>query len=94
LQGVLTSPIGPTSPVTLQVRRSRGRVIAAGSAPVGDFMQLEAFKGKVLRYRVLFTLDRFNRFSLRLPRVLGTHGLRVRVFQYWAGLGKAAQKSI
>jgi polysaccharide biosynthesis protein PslG len=94
LRSVLTSPFGRVSPVTLQLHRKRGRVIAAGSGPVGDFMQLEAFKGNVLRYRVLFTLDRFNRFSLRLPRVLGTHGLRVRVFQYWAGSGKAAQKSI
>ena len=48
----------------------------------------------MLRYRALFTLDRFNRYSIALPSVLGTHGLRVRVFQYWSGLGKAAQKSI
>jgi hypothetical protein len=39
-------------------------------------------------------LDRFNRYSIPLPPVLGTRGLRVRVYQYWAGLGKEAQKSI
>jgi hypothetical protein len=69
-------------------------VIASGSGPVGDFMQLEAFKGKLLRYRALFKLDRFNRYSITLPSVLGTHALRVRVFQYWSGVGKAAQKRI
>jgi hypothetical protein len=29
-----------------------------------------------------------------LPSALGTNGLRVRVYQYWSGVGKDAQKSI
>ena len=94
LASVLASPFGPVSPVTVALHRRRGRVVAAGSAPVGDYMQLEAFTGNVLRYRALFTLDRFNRYSVALPRVLGTHGLRVRVFQFWAGSARAAQKRI
>jgi hypothetical protein len=57
-------------------------------------MELEAFQGSVLRYRALFVLDRFNRYSLALPRVLGTSGLRVMVYQYWAGPGSGAQLSI
>ena len=57
-------------------------------------MGLEAFQGTTLRYRALFTLDRFNRYTLKLPKVLGTHGLRVRVFQYWAGVSHGAQRSI
>jgi hypothetical protein len=57
-------------------------------------MELEAFQGKLLRYRALFVLDRFNRYSIALPKVLGTSGLGVRVYQYWAGLGRAAQKGI
>jgi hypothetical protein len=76
------------------VRRATGRVIASGSGPVGDFMQLEVFRGRVLRYRAVFTLDRFNRYSIALPRVLGTHGLRIRVYQYWTGVSHAAQKGI
>ena len=40
----------------------------------------------------LFTLDRFNRYSLALPSVLGTSGLRVRVYQYWAGLAAPARQ--
>jgi hypothetical protein len=91
---VLSSPLGRVSPVTLSLHRRNGRVRATGSGPVGDFMQLEAFRGSVLRYRAVFTLDRFNRYSIELPRVLGTHGLRVRVYQYWTGVGGAAQRSI
>jgi polysaccharide biosynthesis protein PslG len=95
LARVLASPFGSYSPVTLGLRRLRGGgILASGSGPVGDFMQLEAFKGSVLRYRALFTLNRFNRYSLVLPSVLGANGLRVRVFQYWAGLGRAASKGI
>jgi hypothetical protein len=95
LSAVLASPFsGRVSPVTLRLRRHARHVIASGSGPVGDFMGLETFKGGVLRYRALFTLDRFNHYSIALPRVLGTHGLRVRVFQYWAGVGRGAQKRI
>ena len=94
LARVLASPFGPVSPVTLSLRRRGGRVLASGSGPVGDYMGLEAFRGSALRYRALFVLNRFNRYSIELPSVLGTSGLRVRVYQYWAGLGKAAQRSI
>jgi hypothetical protein len=85
-------PFGPYGGVKLSLRRSGRRVIASGSAPVGDFMQLEAFQGRTLRYRALFTQDRFNRFSITLPAALGTSGLRVRVFQYWSGLSRAATR--
>ncbi len=90
----LASPFGSAGRVTLSLRRSRARVLASGSAPVGDFMELEAFKGSVLRYRAVFTLDRFNRYAIPLPAVLGTHRLRVRVYQYAAGLSADAEKSI
>jgi polysaccharide biosynthesis protein PslG len=94
LSEVLASPFGPVSPVTLSLRRRGGRVLASGSGPVGDYMELEAFHGSLLRYRALFTLNRFNRYSIALPSVLGTGGLRVRVYQYWAGRDRAAQRSI
>jgi len=94
LAGVLASPFGSVSPVTLILRRNRSRVVASGSGPVGDFMELEASKRGVVRYRALFVLNRFNRYSIALPRALGTGGLRVRVYQYWAGLARAAHKSI
>jgi hypothetical protein len=91
---VLRSPFGAVSRVTLGLGSKRGRVFASGSGPVGDFMELEAFQGSVLRYRALFTLDRFNRYSVSLPAVLGTHGLHVRVFQYASAPSRAAQASI
>jgi hypothetical protein len=85
LAQVLSAPLaGRLTPVTLSLRSRGGRVRASGSGPVGDYMGLEAFQGSTLRYRAIFTLDRFNRYSLALPRVLGAHGLRVRVFQYWS----------
>ncbi len=96
LSRVLVSPFGGVHAVTLSLSQDRrgGAVVASGSGPVGDFMGLEVFQGTVLRYRALFVLDRFNRYSLALPRVLGTSGLRVRAFQYWAGSGAGAEKSI
>jgi hypothetical protein len=94
LAGALASPLGSVSPVTLSLRRRGSKVVASGSGPVGDYMELEAFQGSLLRYRALFILDRFNRYSIALPSALGTNGLRVRVYQYWSGVGKDAQKSI
>ena len=94
LAGVLASPFGSAGRVSLRLQRRGSAVLASGSAPVGDFMQLEAFRGSALRYRALFTLDRFNRYSLRLPSVLGTRGLRVRVFQFWAGRAKGASAGV
>lgn len=92
LAGVLASPSGRVSPVTLRLRRRGGRAVASGSGPVGDFMRLEAFQGRVLRYTATFVLDRFNRYSITLPRALGTSGLRVRAYQFWSGPRAAAQK--
>lgn len=94
LASVLASPFGPVSPVRLTLRRSHGQVLASGSGPVGDFMQLEAFIGGTLRYEALFTLNRFNRYSIALPKVLGTHGLRVTVYQYWSRAQHVAQATI
>lgn len=94
LAQAFVSPFGNVSRVTMKLRRQGGRIVASGSGPVGDFMELEAFQGRLLRYRAEFTLDRFNRYSIALPRVLGTAGLRVLVYQYWSGLAHDAQRSI
>ncbi len=94
LSRALAAPFLSPSPVTVSLRTNRGRLVASGSAPVGDFMQLEAFAGALPLYRALFTLNRFNRYSIALPSVLGTRGLTVRVYQYWAGSAKAAQAGV
>jgi hypothetical protein len=90
----VSSPFGSISPITLKLRRKGNQVLANGSGPVGDYMRLEVFRGKMLRYWVIFTLNRFDEYSFKLPAALGTHGLRVRVFQYWSGLSHATQKTI
>jgi hypothetical protein len=94
LSKVFASPFGRVSPVTLNLHKSNGRVLASGSGPVGDYMGLEAFRGNTLRYRALFVLNRLNRYSVALPPALGASGLRVRVYQYWAGPAKGTQRSI
>jgi hypothetical protein len=90
----LTSPLGPVSPVTLRLRRRGGRVIASGTGPVGDFMLLEVLIGGVLRYRAVFTLDRFDRYAIELPRQLGSRGLAARVYRYSTGPAGAARGTI
>jgi hypothetical protein len=92
--GALSAPFGPISRVTLRLRKLGASVVASGSGPVGDYLRLEVLRGKLLRYWELFTLNRYNDYSIKLPSVLGTHGFRVRVYQYWAGVGKAAEKKI
>jgi hypothetical protein len=94
LAQILSQPFGAPTAVTLRLRRARNRVVASGSGPTGDYLELEAFQRGVLRYRALFTLNRFNRYSIALPAVLGTHGLRIQVYQYWAGKGHDAHRGI
>jgi hypothetical protein len=94
LSSALSRPFASPRPVTLALRRRGAHLIASGSGPVGDYMELEASLGGVLRYQALFILDRFNRYSIPLPSVLGTSGMQVRVYQYWAGPGRAALASI
>jgi len=93
LHGVFVSPFGKPSPVTLHLSRQAGRVSASGSGPVGDYLQLEAFSSGRAVYRTQFALNRFNQYSLVLPRALGTH-LRVSVFQRWMGAARTARASI
>lgn len=90
LQSVFMSPFGKPTPVTLRLRRHHGRLLAAGGGPVGDYMGLRVFKGSTVVYRALFTMNRFNRYSIALPKALGTRHLRVTVFQYWAGPARGA----
>lgn len=94
LSNALSSPVGPITPVTLQLRVKGRQVVASGAGPVGDYMRLEAFQHGKLRYRAIFTLNRYNDYSLALPRELGIRGLKVRVYQYWLGAGRDAQSSI
>jgi hypothetical protein len=92
--GVFASPWGTPAPVTLTLRRAGRKVVARGSGPVGDFMELEVLKRGVPRYRTLFTLDRFNAYAITLPASLGTRNLVVRVWQYGKGASSATQRRL
>lgn len=94
LQEAFDRPSGPFSRVTVRLSRRGSHVLVSGSGPVGDFLELEASVGGRLRFRALFTQNRFNEYSLTLPSVLGTSGLSVRVYQYWTGPSRAAHASI
>jgi hypothetical protein len=94
LAEAFAAPLGRVQPVSVDLRSGRHGVDASGSGPVGDFMELEAFQGSLLRYRAIFTLNRFNRYSVHLPSVLGTQNLSVRVYQYGAGPARAARAGI
>lgn len=94
LSTALGSSLAPTVPVTLRLGLAGHQVLASGTGPVGDYMRLEAFHRGRLRYRAIFTLNRNNGYSIALPRVLGTRGLTVRVYQYWLGASHDAQRSI
>jgi len=94
LREAFDRPSGPFSRVTAHIRRSGSHLIVSGTGPVGDFLELEAYSAGRLRFRALFTQNRFNEYSLSLPSVLGTSGLQVRVFQYWTGPSRAASASI
>jgi hypothetical protein len=93
LSRLFVSPLGRPSAVTLKLRARGGHLIARGSGPVGDYMQLEVLQHGVPRFRAVFGLDRFNRYSLTLPRVLGTRGLRVKVWQRWSGVARGASRT-
>jgi hypothetical protein len=93
LRSVLRTPFGAPTPVTIRLSQRGGHALARGSGPVGDYLQIEAVGSGGLRYRAQFTLNRFNGYSIALPKVLGTRGLKVSVFQYWMGTTKAATAS-
>jgi len=88
------SPFGAVSRAKLKLHLRSGAIYAAGSGPAGDIMELEASAGNGLLYRATFVLDRFDRYSLRLPRALGKHHVSVHVWQLWAGRHAGASASI
>jgi hypothetical protein len=90
ISSAFASPFGPVARTRVALGVRAGAIVATGSGPVGDLMELEASSRNGLLYRATFVLDRFDRYSLRLPRVLGRRGVSVRVWQLWAGRGAGA----
>lgn len=86
LQSSEKNPGAPRK-VSLKLTRRGGQVVATGSGPAGDAYELDVFKGGQFRYKVTFRLDRNLRYAMKVPKQLGTRGLKVRVYQYWLGGG-------
>lgn len=86
LKAVWAQPRLKPHPVVLKLARRAGRVVATGSGPAGDVMELDVFAGRRLRFQAVFRLARDNTFSLRLPAAASAKGLVVRVFQRWTGI--------
>jgi len=78
---------GSPARVKLRLRRSGRRVIATGSGPAADALELDVFRNRRLRYKVTFRLAADRSYRIVLPAALGTRGLQVRVYQYWLGGG-------
>ncbi|HEX4564744.1 MAG TPA: hypothetical protein VH115_09835 [Solirubrobacteraceae bacterium] len=93
ISSAFSAPFGAVSRVRLNLHLHSGAIIATGSGPAGDVMELEASSASGLLYQATFALDRFDRYSLRLPRVLGGRHVHVRVWQLWAGRAAGALAS-
>jgi Cellulase (glycosyl hydrolase family 5) len=90
LASAFANPFGPITKPAVRLRRQGSSLLASGSAAPGDFMELEAFHGKALRFTALFTLNRFNQFALSLPSAIGTSDISVRLYQAGQGTTRAA----
>ena len=89
LRNAFAGRFGSQRRIRLKLRASKGRIVASGSGPAGDAFVLTVRKGGVLRYRAVLRTDRYDRYSVKLPTQLGTHGMTVRMARYSAG-GRAA----
>jgi polysaccharide biosynthesis protein PslG len=94
LAHAFAAPFGRARATRLALRRRGGHVFAEGSGPVGDYLQLEVSRTGGPRYRALFTLDRNDRYRIKLPPALGSSALHARVFQLWSGPRRAAHASL
>jgi hypothetical protein len=92
--GAFASPFGKIAPVTLKLRRTRGKVLASGSGPVGDFLIMEILAPGAPTTSKVLTLDRFNHFAVTLPSLPRRRHLVVRVWQYGKGAKSAVQRRI
>lgn len=92
LSSALAEPFAAPEPVRLRLSVRGGHVVVSGSAPVGDFMRLLVSLNGRLAYRAIFTLDRFDRFTIPLPAVLGTH-VSATVSRWGGGARSSAHAS-
>ncbi|WP_445149016.1 cellulase family glycosylhydrolase [Baekduia sp. Peel2402] len=74
-----------TKPKMKKLTAKRGRVTVKGTASQTEFYTLRAWVHGTLAYRATLRTDRFGAYSLKLPKQLGTSGLKVRLTGAWTG---------
>jgi hypothetical protein len=70
---------------TMKLTASQGRVTVAGTASQVEAFQLDVYRSGQLAYRATLRTDRFGAYKVRLPAVVGTSHLRVRLAGTWTG---------
>jgi hypothetical protein len=81
------SKISKPRKIKLKLKRSGSSVVASGSGPGADFYEIDVRKGGQLRYRAIIKLSRNLTFKAKLPRQLGTSGMKVTA-KYLSGGSK------
>ncbi|HEY4096320.1 MAG TPA: glycosyl hydrolase [Baekduia sp.] len=84
LQQALSRPLGPLRVPGLTLRRAGRRTVVSGTGSLADLYTLEVSVHGRLRYRAQVRTTRTGRYTVTLPAVLGTRGLRVRITSRWS----------
>jgi hypothetical protein len=85
VRSVLAGASGALRRPTMALRRSGASVQVSGKGSLADAYVLRVYQGQTLRYRALIRVSRFGAYAVKLPAVLGTSGLRVRLTSDWSG---------
>jgi hypothetical protein len=92
VRSVLSGKSGALRRPTMALRRSGASVLVSGKGSLADAYVLRVYQGQTLRYRALIRVSRFGSYAVKLPSVLGTSGLRVRLTSDWSGRSVTRQR--
>jgi hypothetical protein len=77
--------VAVSKPRMSPLRARGGRVTVKGTATQTEFFKLRVWRSGTLVYRATLRTDRFGRYRVVLPAVIGTSHLRVRLSGTWTG---------
>jgi hypothetical protein len=69
----------------MKLTARKGRVTVAGTASQVELFTLRVYRSGRLAYRATLRTDRFGAYKVKLPAVIGTSQLRVRLTGTWTG---------
>lgn len=69
---------------TVRLKARNGQVVASGRASIDDVWLVRAYVGGQLAYRASLRSDRNGAWTLKLPKAIGTSGVRVRILSSWS----------